>query len=296
MRALWGLRDLSKADLDHLVRGVLPPGCLVPKPAKVALLFEEPSTRTWASFSLAAQDIGAHLVTITAERSSLVKGESYEDTLRNLQWLGVRACVIRTKTDGLPERLAAAGLPVINAGDGRNEHPTQALADAAALHRHFGKIKGLRVLIAGDVSWSRVALSNMYALTALGAHVELAAPQRERAFIMEEAERLEVPLVDFDEGVRTADAIMMLRWQDERHMATDTEIAFYSLTEKLFSTTQEHCMVLHPGPVGPEVAPSIAQGTRSLISEQVRQGLQVRRRVLWQLLISSGTGVHPPAP
>jgi aspartate carbamoyltransferase catalytic subunit len=211
------------------------------------------------------------------------KGETVLDTFRNLSWMGVGAFVLRTSEMGLPRKLSDAGIPVINAGDGTNEHPTQGLLDARTMLDHFGDLRGLRVLIAGDISHSRVARSNAYCLSTLGAEVLFSGPTPE--LFPDKGTG-----IDFQEGVRNADVVMMLRWQKERlHHAKNLDqnsVRAFSLTEDLLDTAKEHTMVMHPGPInyGEEMTEAIARGPRSLVARQVANGVAVRKKVLFEIL------------
>jgi aspartate carbamoyltransferase catalytic subunit len=283
MYSLWGIRDLDREQIEHLLKP-LPMGTQVIKPAKVALLMMEDSTRTWGSFIVAALDIGADHLHLTPDRSSMKKGETVLDTFRNLSWMGVRAFIIRTSENGLPERLSNEGLQVVNAGDGNNEHPTQALLDARTMLDQFGDLTGLRVLIAGDIRRSRVARSNAYLLSKLGAEVLFAGPHRSQ---FPEQGRP----IDFHEGVKGADVIMMLRWQKERvkkggSWIDPDAIRQFALTDEVLDTAPAHAMVMHPGPInyGSELTEAIARGPRSLVAKQVANGVVVRKRVLYEIL------------
>jgi len=212
------------------------------------------------------------------------KGETVLDTFRNLSWMGVGAFVLRTSENGLPQKLSDAGIPIINAGDGTNEHPTQGLLDARAMLGHFGDLKGLRVLIAGDISHSRVARSNAYCLSTLGAEVLFSGPHPE--MFPDKG-----TVIDFREGIRSADVVMMLRWQKERLQHTEEDknlgaVRAFSLTEDLLDTAQGHTMVMHPGPInyGEEMTEAIARGPRSLVAKQVANGVIVRKKVLFEIL------------
>ena len=244
--------------------------------------FFENSTRTLLSFEIAANRLGAQVVTMQVEMSSIKKGETLEDTARTLNAMRPDALIIRHGTSGAPASIATImDCLVINAGDGSGEHPTQALLDAATLRRHFGRIEGLKVAICGDLRHSRVARSNLKLLTRLGAEVRLAGPP-------------ELLPDDFqgdgsiDSAVKGADAVMMLRIQRER---LDEEfgdvpgeyLGRYGLTAARMARAADHAVVMHPGPInrGVEIDGALADDpARSLITLQVEMGVPVRMACL----------------
>ncbi len=244
--------------------------------------FFENSTRTLLSFEIAANRLGAQVVTMQVEMSSIKKGETLADTARTLNAMRPDALIIRHGTSGAPSDVAAImDCPVINAGDGSGEHPTQALLDAATLRRRFGRIEGLKVAICGDLKHSRVARSNVKLLTRLGAEVRLAGPP-------------ELLPADFagngsiDDAVAGADAVMMLRIQRERLDADFGDapgeyLDRYGLTAARFATAAANAVVMHPGPInrGVEVDGALADDPeRSLIVLQVEMGVAVRMACL----------------
>ena len=244
-------------------------------------LFYENSTRTLMSFSTAAHRLGADVVTLPVEQSSVKKGETLEDTARTLNAMRPDLLVIRHSLNGAPDRVAnIMECPVINAGDGTNEHPTQALLDALALRIHLGKIGGLKVTICGDIKHSRVARSNAKLLPRLGAEVRLAGPA---SLMPDEVESLSV-----DEAIDGADVIMMLRIQRERLEAELGDgpgeyLARYGLTTERLSTAAPGAVVMHPGPMnrGVEIADEVADDVRrSIIQLQVEAGVAVRMACL----------------
>ncbi len=246
--------------------------------------FFENSTRTLLSFEIAANRLGAQVVTMQVEMSSIKKGETLEDTARTLNAMRPDALVIRHGKSGAPADVAAnMDCPVINAGDGTGEHPTQALLDAATLQRHFGRIDGLKVAICGDIRHSRVARSNAKLLQRLGAQVRLAGPPN----LMPEG----VAPMSIDEAVDGADAVMMLRIQRERMEgelgdAPGEFLDRYGLTAARFAKAAPHAMVMHPGPInrGVEIDGALADDPeRSLILTQVEMGVAVRMACLDRL-------------
>ncbi len=242
-------------------------------------LFYENSTRTLMSFSTAAHRLGASVVTLPVEQSSVKKGETLEDTARTLSAMRPDALVIRHRENGAPERVAAImDCPVINAGDGTGEHPTQALLDAATIRSHFGRVEGLNVAICGDITHSRVAHSNMKLLPRLGATVRLGGPE---TLVPEGA-------ISVDEAIEGAEVVMMLRVQRERLEedlgdAPGEYLRRYGLTSERLATAAPRAVVMHPGPMnrGVEIDGAIADDLqRSLITLQVEYGVAVRMACL----------------
>ena len=243
--------------------------------------FFENSTRTLLSFEIAANRLGAQVVTMQVEHSSIKKGETLEDTARTLDAMRPDALVIRHGTSGAPADVAAImECPVINAGDGIGEHPTQALLDAATIRQHFGRIEGLKIAICGDLKHSRVARSNAKLLGRLGADLRFAGPP---SLIPDEIDSLSI-----DEAVTGADVVMMLRVQRERmeeglEDAPGEYLAAYGLTEDRFATAAPGAVVMHPGPInrGVEIDGLLADDPeRSLITRQVEMGVAVRMACL----------------
>ena len=252
-------------------------------------LFYENSTRTLMSFATAAHRLGASVVTLPVERSSVKKGETLEDTARTLNAMRPDVLVIRHRENGSTAAVAEImDCPVINAGDGTNEHPTQALLDAAAIRSRFGRIEGLKVAILGDIRHSRVAHSNALLLPRLGATVRLAGPP------MLMPDDL-LPPTSIDEAIEGADVVMMLRVQRERLEqelgdAPGEYLQRYGLTAERLSKAAPGAAVMHPGPMnrGVEIEDRIADDPqRSLIALQVEYGVAVRMACL-ELVTSSG--------
>ena len=244
--------------------------------------FFENSTRTLLSFEIAAQRLGAQMVTMQVEMSSIKKGETLEDTARTLNAMRPDALVIRHGTSGAPRDVAdIMDCPVINAGDGTGEHPTQALLDAATLQHHFGRIEGLKIAICGDLAHSRVARSNARLLPRLGAEVRFAGPPRLLPDGFEGTGSI-------DEAVDGADVVMMLRIQRERldedlNDGPGEYLVRYGLTAERFARTAPGAVVMHPGPInrGVEIDGALADDPdRSLIVLQVEMGVAVRMACL----------------
>jgi aspartate carbamoyltransferase catalytic subunit len=253
-------------------------------------LFFEASTRTRFSFETAEKWLSADALNFAAKGSSVEKGESLLDTARNLQAMSPDLIVIRHQTPGVPHFLARhlkAG--VVNAGDGAHEHPTQALLDALTIRRHFGKIAGLHVVITGDIAHSRVVRSNIWLLTKLGARVTVCGPPTLAPASLA-AMGVEVT-TDFDSALPGADVVMMLRMQLERQgssyfPSTREYFKRYGLTAARLARAGAHAVVMHPGPMnrGVEISSEVADSPRSLILDQVANGVAVRMAVLYLLL------------
>ena len=251
-------------------------------------VFYENSTRTAMSFATAAHRLGASAISLSVERSSVAKGETLEDTARTLKAMRPDALVIRHRENGAPAAVALImDAPVINAGDGTNEHPTQALLDAATLRKRIGRTEGLKVAICGDIRHSRVARSNAKLLPRLGAEVRLAGPPE----LMPDGA---APL-SIDEAIADADVVMMLRVQRERLEAELGDgpgeyLARYGLTSERLASASSDAVVMHPGPMnrGIEIEDRIADDPeRSLIALQVEMGVAVRMACLEMLVGSS---------
>ncbi len=259
----------------------------------VAILFFEGSTRTRCSFTVAAARLGATTLDLTGAGSSLSKGESLLDTALNVEAMGVDAMVVRSGRSGTPHLIArSVGCPVINAGDGRHEHPTQALLDILTLRRRWGRLAGRTVVIVGDIANSRVARSNLHGLTTLGADVLLVGPPTlvPPSFTQITAGPGTVTVShDLDEALPRADAVMMLRIQLERHgdggagSNTPDYRRLYGLTVDRAAGLRAEVPVMHPGPInrGVEIDSEVADDpARSLIMQQVTNGVAVRMAVL----------------
>ena len=259
----------------------------------VVNLFFEPSTRTRTSFELAAKRLCADVINFSPSSSSVVKGETLLDTARNIEAMQADIIVLRHPAAGAAETLArGVKSSVINGGDGWHEHPTQALLDLFTLRERKLEFKGLRVAIVGDIAHSRVARSNIYALTKLGAEVRVVGPP---TMIPAYLDRLGVRICyDLDEGLRGADVIMMLRLQLERQgralFPTIREYSrLYGLTPERVKLAEPGALIMHPGPInrGVEIAPEVADSLSSVILEQVANGVAVRMGILYLL---SGAG------
>ena len=249
--------------------------------------FFENSTRTLLSFEIAGKRLGADVVNMHAAQSSVKKGETLIDTAITLNAMRADVIVIRHAASGAVALIAdKVDCPVLNAGDGSHEHPTQALLDALTIRRHFGRVANVRVAICGDILHSRVARSNILALTALAADVRVVAPA---TLMPRDIERMGVQaFTDMDEGIAGADVVMMLRLQNERMdgafiPSTREYHMLYGLTEDRLALADPDAIIMHPGPMnrGVEISSNIADlPVRSLIAEQVEMGVAVRMACL----------------
>ena len=297
-RHLLGIAPLSLPEIELLLDsaqaiadGHVPAG--LAGRVQVNAFFEN-STRTLMSFALAGKRLGLHVLDFGVVRSSVAKGETLGDTVRTLAALGADAIVMRHGTPGAAVEVAAAvdaaGCAVVNAGDGVNEHPTQALVDALVLRRRFGALDGLAVAICGDIRHSRVARSNMLLLSRLGARVRVTGPAR----LLPDAPVPENVAVvpDFDAALAGADAVMMLRVQHERladrlDLSAEEYHAAHGLSASRLAGAAPHAVVMHPGPVNRdvEIAGALADDpTRSVILDQVAAGVPVRMACLAAVL------------
>ncbi|HEV8593716.1 MAG TPA: aspartate carbamoyltransferase catalytic subunit [Pyrinomonadaceae bacterium] len=298
-RDLLGIRDLSPAEITGILdtaenfreinaREIKKVPTLRGK--TVINLFFESSTRTRTSFELAAKRLSADAVNISVSSSSLSKGETLLDTALNLDAMQPDCIVVRHSSAGVPHQLAKVSkAAIVNAGDGANEHPTQALLDAMTIREHKKKIKGLSVAIIGDILHSRVARSNIQLLTKLGAKVRVAGPgtlvPADFQYLVEKD--LQV-CPHIEQAIEGADVVMILRIQRERqdsaYFPTLREYAIhYGLTNERLDLAKKDAIVLHPGPMnrGIEISSEVADSSRSLILDQVKYGVAVRMAVLY---------------
>lgn len=303
---LLGIRDLSKEEIELILetakslheislRSVKKVPALRGK--TVANLFFEPSTRTRISFELAEKRLSADTIHVVSSTSSMVKGETLKDTAKNIESLKVDLIVMRHPASGAPHRLAhhlKAG--VVNAGDGINEHPTQALVDMFTIQQKKNRLEGIRVTFVGDILHSRVARSNIWGLTKLGAEVTICGP---KTLLPAQAEKLGVRVTTcLKEAVRDADVINLLRIQLERQkesfFPSIREYATaYQINREILKKAKPDVLIMHPGPVnrGIEITSEVVDGPYSVILDQVTNGLAVRMAVLFLLSGSSAKGV-----
>jgi len=256
----------------------------------IAPLFFEASTRTKVSFERAARNLGAELIDLQIGASSLIKGESVLETAKTLQAMAIDALVVRHASSGLPLFLAEnLHIPVINAGDGWHEHPTQALLDLLTIFQEFGSFAGLNVLFMGDIRHSRVARSNLFAMQTMGISVRMAGPP---TLVPPEMKALGAEIVaDIDQAVAAADVVYLLRIQWERQqsgfVSSLSEYSqLYGMGEERLAMMQSHAILLHPGPanVGVELSAAAYAWPRSRIEVQVNNGVAARMAVLHRLL------------
>jgi len=298
MRHLLGLEGVPEKDIDGLLNLAVRMKEIGERPVKkvpslrgktVCHFFVEPSTRTRTSFEVAAKRLSADTLSLSASTSALKKGETLLDTAHNLQAMAPDILVLRHSAAGAPHLLSRnIKAAVVNAGDGSHEHPTQALLDMMTIREHLGRLKGLNVVIVGDIAHSRVARSNIFGLRTMGANVRLCGPA---TMLTPGIEAMGVDVTHrIDHALEGADVVMMLRIQKERMgndlFPSDREyFQQYGLTRKRLGLAKSNVLVMHPGPInrGVEIAPDVADGAESVILEQVTNGVAVRMAVLYVL-------------
>lgn len=298
-RHILGLREMEKEEIELILDTAESFKEILSRPIKkvptlrgklIVNLFYEPSTRTRVSFEVAAKILSAETSSIAVSTSSVVKGESLKDTVKTLKALGCDLLVIRHSSAGAPYFVSKIiNCPVINAGDGCHEHPTQGLLDLFTIREKKGKLSGLKIVIVGDILHSRVARSDIWGLNKLGAKVRICGPQ---TMIPQGIERLGVEVYsDLRKAISKVDVIIMLRLQLERQKGglfpTLKEYSsFFGLNKENLKLAKENVLVMHPGPInrGVEIMPEVADGLRSVIEEQVTNGLAIRMSLLYLLL------------
>jgi len=304
LRHLVGIEPLSSEQVIFLLDQAKPFQEIQQHPLKklatlrgksVALAFFEPSTRTRISFATAAARLGADTMQLQAEASSVRKGESLLDTAKTLEAMKPDVLVMRHRASGAAAFVAErTAVPVINAGDGTHEHPTQALLDALTIRDHKGRLEGLRVAILGDIAHSRVARSNIYLLSKFGAEIALSGPAM---WVPKELECLGPGIrrtFRIEEALDGAEVIFVLRVQQERlnepALSPDEYVLGYQLTPERLKRAPADAIVLHPGPMirGLEIDPAVADGPQSCVLEQVTNGLAIRMALLY--LLAGGRG------
>lgn len=312
MKDLLGLESLTPAQIEHILDVARPMKSLFTRSIKkvpalrgktVALLFFEASTRTRSSFELAAKRLSADTLSFASSTSSVTKGESLLDTAKTYEAMKVDFMVIRHAASGAPELVAqAVKARVINAGDGSHEHPTQGLLDIYTILEKKKRIDGLKVVIVGDILHSRVARSNLWGLTKLGAHVTVCGPSTLIPAGLSEVFGPKVSVsTRLDEALEGADVINVLRLQRERqqgdYFPTVREYTeLFGLNTDRLRKAKPDCLVLHPGPMnrGVEISSEVADGPRSMILEQVTNGIAVRMAVLYVFANPEGLPATPP--
>ncbi len=301
---LVGIRDISKEDIeaildtassfkDVLRRDIKKVPTLRGKTA--VNLFFEPSTRTKTSFELAEKRLSTDVLNFSVPTSSVVKGESLYDTIKTIEAYGVDFVVIRHSSSGVPHFIADnVNASVINAGDGINEHPTQALLDAFTIREKTGDLRGLKIAIVGDIYHSRVAKSNVYLLSKFDADIRLIGPPTLVTGMDGYNARV---LYDMDEGLRDVDVVMMLRIQMERQgkgffPSTQEYFRYWGLDMVRLRRAKEGALVMHPGPMnrGIEISSDVADSSQSVILDQVTNGIAVRMAVMFLLSRGEGQG------
>ncbi|BBK28463.1 aspartate carbamoyltransferase catalytic subunit [Staphylococcus arlettae] len=257
----------------------------------VANLFFENSTRTKSSFLVAEQQLGLKLIDFETSTSSIQKGESLYDTCKTLESIGVNLLIIRHFQNEYYEELKNINVPIINAGDGSGQHPTQSLLDLMTIYEEYSSFEGMNVLICGDIKNSRVAKSNYFSLKALGANVMFSSPEAWRD------ETLDAPYVDIDEVIDQIDIVMLLRVQHERHdngdvntFETNSYHEEYGLTQARYDQLQAHAIVMHPAPVnrGVEIDSNLVEASKSRIFRQMENGMYLRMAVIDYILQTKG--------
>ena len=301
---LLGLEDLSKEEIELILSTAKSLKEVSTREIKkvpalrgktVAMLFFEPSTRTRTSFELAAKRLSADTLNISPSTSSISKGESILDTARNIEAMNADMIVVRHSSAGVPKVLAEAlGPSIINAGDGCREHPSQALLDMFTIKEKLGRIEGLKIAIIGDILHSRVARSNIWGLTKLGAEVTVCGPS---TLMPIGIEKMNVHVTyNIDEVIADSDVLITLRLQKERQnenfLPSIREYAkVFGIDKERLKKAQKDVIIMHPGPTnrGIEIAAEVADGEHSVILEQVTNGIAVRMAILYLLLGSKET-------
>ncbi len=297
---LLGIRDLSREEIEYCIETAKGFKDVLKRDIKkvpalrgktVINLFFEPSTRTKTSFEIAEKRLSMDVLNFSVPTSSVVKGESLYDTIKTIEAYGVDYIVIRHSSSGVPKFFADnINVSVINAGDGINEHPTQALLDAFSILEKKGTLEGLNIAIIGDIYHSRVAKSNIYLLSKFNNTIRLIGPPT----LTPEFKNFNIEIFkDMDKGLKDADVIMMLRIQLERQgrgffPSTDEYFKFWGLDKKRLQLAKKDAIVMHPGPMnrGVEISSDVADSSQSIILEQVTNGLAVRMAVMY--LLGSG--------
>jgi aspartate carbamoyltransferase catalytic subunit len=282
MRGLLNLKDLSTEKILELIKYAekLKKGFRIQYPdKKIATVFFENSTRTHYSFQCALMNLGIKIIDVDTSHSSVNKGESLYDTVRTLEALGVDGIVIRHSKDDYYKELENIKIPIFNGGDGKANHPTQSLLDLMTIHEEFGKFKGLKCCIVGDISHSRVAHTNIEIMQRLGMEVYISGP--------EEFNDNSAPYIPLDQAIDEMDIIMLLRVQFERHqekmsITVEEYHQKYGMTVERMKRMKEKAIIMHPAPFnrGVEIAGEVAECEKSRIFEQMTNGVYVRMAVI----------------
>lgn len=290
MQHLVSMEHLAVEEIENLIQKAMQykAGEAVPnlQGRYIANLFFENSTRTKCSFEMAEHRLDMKQINFESSASSVQKGESLYDTCRTLQSIGCDALVIRHEQNHYYEPLLNIGIPIINAGDGSGQHPTQSLLDLMTIYETYGRFEGLKVVICGDIKNSRVARSNYHSLTALGAKVVFSSPD------VWKDDTMTADYVELDDVIDEVDIVMLLRVQHERHAGVSQGFEKaeyhrrYGLTEERYAKLQEHAIVMHPAPVNRdvEIADTLVEAPKSRIFEQMSNGVYIRMAVLTEIL------------
>ncbi|UXS20815.1 aspartate carbamoyltransferase catalytic subunit [Staphylococcus delphini] len=290
MQHLVSMEHLAVEEIENLIQKAMQykAGEAVPnlQGRYIANLFFENSTRTKCSFEMAEHRLDMKQINFESSASSVQKGESLYDTCRTLQSIGCDALVIRHEQNHYYEPLLNIGIPIINAGDGSGQHPTQSLLDLMTIYETYGRFEGLKLVICGDIKNSRVARSNYHSLTALGAKVVFSSPD------VWKDDTMTADYVELDDVIDEVDIVMLLRVQHERHAGVSQGFEKaeyhrrYGLTEERYAKLQEHAIVMHPAPVNRdvEIADTLVEAPKSRIFEQMSNGVYIRMAVLTEIL------------
>jgi len=296
---LLGLKDLSLEEIKLILKTARSMKEVAARPIPkvptllgkhIVTLFYEPSTRTRTSFNMAAKILSANITNVAIGSSSVVKGENLIDTIKNLEVMGVDSIIIRHAMAGAPHLAAKnSRISIINAGDGFNEHPTQGLLDIFTMQEKKGRLAGKKVIIVGDIAHSRVARSNIWGLTKLGAKVTVIGPP---TMMPKDIEKMKVKVASrLDEEIKDADFIYMLRIQKERQErglfpSIEEYAKLYGLNSERMKKAKKDAIVMHPGPInrGVEMTSEVADGPYNVILDQVTNGVAVRSALLFLLL------------
>ncbi|NTU26454.1 aspartate carbamoyltransferase catalytic subunit [Bacillus tequilensis] len=267
-------QDLKSGKTDNQLTGTF-----------AANLFFEPSTRTRFSFEVAEKKLGMNVLNLDGTSTSVQKGETLYDTIRTLESIGVDVCVIRHSEDEYYKALVSqVNIPILNAGDGCGQHPTQSLLDLMTIYEEFNTFKGITISIHGDIKHSRVARSNAEVLTRLGARVLFSGPSE-----WQDEENTFGTYVSMDEAVEASDVVMLLRIQNERHQSAVSQEGYlnqYGLTAERADRMKQHAIIMHPAPVnrGVEIADSLVESEKSRIFKQMQNGVFIRMAVIQRAL------------
>ncbi len=296
---LLGIKDLSREEIDQILDTAIPMKDVIKRDIKkvptlrgkaMVTIFYENSTRTRTSFEIAGKYLSADTVNLAVNTSSVQKGESLRDTLKTIEVMGFDLMVMRHSMSGTPHYAArCTKMRVVNAGDGQNEHPTQALLDMFTIREHKGTLENLKVAIVGDIRHSRVARSNIYGLSRYGCEIRVVGPA---TLIPPEVEKLGVKsYYSLEAAVKDADVVNVLRVQRERQQAglfpsLDEYAELYMVSPERLKGAKDDVLVLHPGPMnrGVEISSSLADSTQAVINEQVTNGVAVRMAILFLMM------------